>query len=82
MIVEDWDIGAIAFMVAWKWCGEQDIFDWVSQIVASTLEKKMTQLEDPGKLVIIGYTSISQNSDWTTLLYNWLANEPFWSGTG
>jgi len=22
IIAKDWDIDAIAFMVAWKWCGE------------------------------------------------------------
>jgi hypothetical protein len=63
IVVKDQETGAIVLMVVRKWCGTQDIIDWVSRIAAGALEKKKSvRLEDPGKLVLMGYTSGSRSS--------------------
>jgi hypothetical protein len=62
-IVRDAASGKIILIVIRNFCGNQEVLDWVNDIVQATLDiKKSVRLDDPGKIVLNGYSSGSRSA--------------------
>jgi hypothetical protein len=62
-IVRDAASGKIILIVIRNFCGNQEVLDWASDIVQDTLDiKKSVRLDDPGKIILNGYTSGSRSA--------------------
>jgi hypothetical protein len=58
IIIRDRSTDKIVLMVIRNWCSDGDVLEWVSKIVNTAVgKKKSVRLDDPGKIVMMGYTS-------------------------
>jgi hypothetical protein len=63
VIIRDAQTRQIVLIVIRNFCGHQGVLDWANNIVeTATNIKKSVRLDDPGKLVMNGYTSGSRNA--------------------
>ncbi|KAA8892791.1 hypothetical protein FN846DRAFT_1009128 [Sphaerosporella brunnea] len=63
VIIRDAQTGQIVLVVIRNFCNHQGVLDWAIKIVQAAVNiKKSVRLDDPGKLVMNGYTSGSRNA--------------------
>jgi hypothetical protein len=61
IIVRDQNTGDIVFLVMRNFCGDKDVLEWANSLVETGVStKKSIRLDDPGHLVLAGWSSGSR----------------------